>query len=111
VGIHGSIISLVGEEAGVIVGQQTKLDDEGPRDGQQVRQRSLTPTGVWLSLVLASHAASAQGAMRDTEVATMMKFYVGVNAQATAVVLSRVEGNILGINDEKEPIAASRKST
>jgi hypothetical protein len=39
--------------------------------------------------------------MRHTDIATTMKYYVGVNAQATASELWRVDGNILGNSDQK----------
>jgi hypothetical protein len=49
--------------------------------------------------------------MRHTEIATTMKFYVGVNAQATADELWRVAGSNLGSSGIKDELAAREQST
>lgn len=49
--------------------------------------------------------------MRHTEIATTMKFYVGVNAQATADELWKVAGSNLGSSEQKESVAATNEST
>ncbi len=49
--------------------------------------------------------------MRHTDIATTMKFYVGVNAQATASELWRVDGNILGNSDQKAVEQKTGQST
>jgi integrase len=108
----GPIISAIGEKAGVIVGQRTKLNADGEPDtvskfasahdlrrsfGFRWSRRVMPPVLKEL--------------MRHTDISTTMRFYVGVNAQATADELWRVEGNILGNSIEIDAAAESEQST
>lgn len=89
----GPIASAIGEKAGIIVGTRTKVDEAGKPEtvskfasAHDLRRafgfrwsRRVMPTVL-------------KELMRHTEIATTMKFYVGVNAQATADELWRVAG-------------------
>jgi integrase len=108
----GPIISAIGEKAGIIVGQRTKAD----ADGKAVTVPKFASAHDlrrsfgfrWSRRVM---PPVLKELMRHTEIATTMKFYVGVNAQATADELWRVAGSNLGSSGVKDELAAREQST
>jgi integrase len=108
----GPIISAIGEKAGIIVGQRTKADDAGkavtvPKFASAHDLRRAFGFR-WSRRVM---PPVLKELMRHTEIATTMKFYVGVNAQATADELWRVAGSNLGSKVTEDSVEAESEST
>jgi integrase len=108
----GPVISAIGEKAGIIVGTRAKVNDEGEPEtvskfasAHDLRRafgfrwsRRVKPRGL-------------KELMRHTDISPTMRFYVGLNAQATADELWRAEGNILGSSGSETATAESEQST
>lgn len=108
----GPIISQIGERAGVIVGQRTKVDDDGnPETVNKFASAHDLRRAFGFRWSRRVMPPVLKELMRHTEIATTMKFYVGVNAQATADELWRVAGSNLGSSGVKEGFAESGQST
>ncbi|MBA4107880.1 MAG: hypothetical protein C0485_19280 [Pirellula sp.] len=108
----GPIISAIGEMAGVIVGQRTKLDADGePETVSKFASAHDLRRSFGFRWSRRVMPPVLKELMRHTDVATTMKYYVGVNAQATADELWRVEGNILGNSVEIDAAAETEQST
>jgi integrase len=108
----GPIVSAIGAKAGIIVGERTKLDDEGkpvtvPKFASAHDLRRAFGFR-WSRRVM---PPVLKELMRHTDIATTMKYYVGVNAQATASELWRVDGNISGNRVAKEDVATTHELT
>jgi integrase len=108
----GPVISAIGEKAGIIVGQRTKADEDGnavtvPKFASAHDLRRAFGFR-WSRRVM---PPVLKELMRHTEIATTMKFYVGVNAQATADELWRVAGSNLGSKATKESVDVGSEST
>lgn len=108
----GPVVSAIGEKAGVIVGTRTKLDDKGqPETVSKFASAHDLRRAFgfrWSRLVM---PPVLKELMRHTEIATTMKFYVGVNAQATADELWKVAGSNLGSRGENNEFAEHSEST
>jgi integrase len=91
--VIGPIVSAIGEKAGIIIGQRRGKDDDGNpvtlnkyANAHDLRRAF---GSRWSRRVM---PPVLKELMRHTDIATMMKFHVGVNAQATANELWRVAG-------------------
>ena len=108
----GPIVSLIGEKAGVIVGQRTKVDDQGnPETVNKFASAHDLRRAFGFRWSRRVMPPVLKELMRHTEIATTMKFYVGVNAQSTADELWRVAGSNLGSSGLKDELPAREQST
>ena len=108
----GPIISKIGKKAGVIVGTRTKLNEDGePETVNKFASAHDLRRSFGFRWSRRVMPPVLKELMRHTDIATTIKYYVGVNAQATAEELWRVEGNILGNSDQMTVTAEKEQST
>ncbi|MBA4105211.1 MAG: hypothetical protein C0485_05590 [Pirellula sp.] len=107
----GPIISQIGEKAGIIVGERTKLEDGKPVKVAKFASAHDLRRSFGFRWSRRVMPPVLKELMRHTDVSTTMKFYVGVNAQATADELWRVAGSNLGSRDAKERCVEEEQST
>ncbi len=99
-------MSLIGEKAGIIVGHRTKLNDDGkPVTVSKFASSHDLRRSFGFSWSRRVMPPVLKELMRHTDISTTMKFYVGVNAQATTDELWRVAGSNLGSRCENEQFA------
>lgn len=109
--VVGPVVSEIGEQAGIIVGARTKVDDDGEATtvnkfasahdlrrafGFRWSRRVMPPV--------------LRELMRHTSLATTMTYYVGLNAQATADELWAAVGSKLGSSDQSKTSGSKNRS-
>ena len=99
----GPLITEIGESAGIIVNQRMRRGEDGkPETVKKFASAHDLRRSFgfrWSRLVM---PPVLKELMRHTEVATTMKYYVGLNAEATADELWRVVGKDLGKHAHEE---------
>jgi integrase len=108
----GPVVSAIGEKAGIIVGTRTKVNDEGkPETVSKFASAHDLRRAFGFRWSRRVMPPVLKELMRHTDISTTMRFYVGVNAQATADELWRAEGNILGNSDREAATKEHSEST
>lgn len=108
----GPVVSAIGEKAGVVVGTRTKVNGDGePETVNKFASAHDLRRAFGFRWSRRVMPPVLKELMRHTDIGTTMRFYVGVNAQATADELWRAVGSNLGSTGENEAFAKSGQST
>ena len=98
----GPIVTEIGEAAGVIVNQRVRRGKDGkPETVKKFASAHDLRRSFGFRWSRRVMPPVLKELMRHTEIATTMKYYVGLNAEATADELWRVEGDLLGDHGQK----------
>ncbi|WP_428305503.1 tyrosine-type recombinase/integrase [Lacipirellula sp.] len=104
----GPLVTEIGEAAGVIVNQRVRRGKDGkPETVKKFASAHDLRRSFGFRWSRRVMPPVLKELMRHTEIATTMKYYVGLNAEATADELWRVAGITSGISAEKESAETS----